>query len=470
MEDTTPHRLLDISTNLLLELNSSGHIFYANKKAVLIWNIDWNVSDRLIDYLDPVSVSVFDNALNRVITDRQIYNFILMDHGKLYSASLYPLAYGRIAFVLEDISKCYALSKDCQKNLQRLSFAEKTAQLGYWELDIQSRKISWSAEMYRIFGISESHISSRRNLIRELVLPEDLPVYKDKLRELLTSEKTVSGTLRIHRADGEIRYCGFKADLIYEGQRRLIAGTFQDITQSIEIQNELQQAKQRAEDLSHAKSYFLAQASHDLRQPMQALKIFIATLLEENLTPQQHTLVQQIDESTNNLSSLLDNLLDISKIEAGGMEYRPEIFDIGSLINNLAGEYKALAEERHIKFIYIPLHQKVKSDPILVERMIRNLMNNAFKYTKNKILFGARNSGKEVRIQIIDNGCGIAPEDKDKIFQDFYQSSQNKNQKKQGAGLGLGIVNRIAKLLHTQIEINSILGQGSCFSFKVKKQ
>lgn len=470
MEETAePQRLLNISTNLLLELDNSGHIVYANHKACRVWNITCSGNPRLIDYLDAVSVNVFDNAVNRVITEHHPYNFILTDHGRLYSSSLYPSIYGHLALCLEDITGRHEMSIRLQKVSQRLEFAERTTRLGYWELDITTHKIYWSAEMYRIFGVDSRGLSPRRNLIREQMIPEDIPVYKAKLRELLVSQKPVEGILRIRRQDKRLIYCAFKASLVYENHRRLIAGTFQDISALIETQQELSCAKQKAEELSEAKSYFLAQASHDLRQPMQALKIFIATLAEEKLSNRQHKLVQKIEDSADNLNSLLDNLLDLSRIEAGGVEYQPTAFDIGLLVTGLAREYRELAHNRNIRFNYIPLHQYVWSDPILIERVIRNLLNNAFKYTKNKILLGIRNCGDKVCILVMDNGCGIASEDMNNIFQDFYQSRQHIRQKKQGAGLGLAIVSRIARLLKTEIIVKSKPGQGSCFSFTISK-
>jgi len=471
MEETAESQhLLNISTNLLLELNNSGHILYANQKAIQTWNIPERKNYRVIDCLDALSVNIFDNALNRVMTERRPYYFILTDRNKLYAAHLYPAENGRLLLSLDDITERHNLSQQLQRTRRRLNFAERTTCLGYWELDTQSRKIYWSDQMYRIFGLQQSKLSPHRNLIRERMLSEDLPVYKNKLKELLNTEQPVEGTLRIRRIDGKIIYCAFKADLIYENHHRLIAGTFQDITRMTEIQQELEQAKSRAESLNQAKSYFLAQASHDLRQPMQSLKIFISTLQEENLSGKQRQLVQKIEDSADNLNTLLDNLLDISKIEAGGIEFQPAVFDIGLLISGLAREYRALAQNRRIIFKYIPLHQYVYSDPVLIERIIRNLLNNAFKYTKNKILLGIRSRGNYIKIMVMDNGCGIAPEDKENIFRDFYQSRQCFNRKKQGAGLGLGIVSRIAALLKTQIEVKSKLGQGSCFSFNINKK
>ena len=189
--------------------------------------------------------------------------------------------------------------------------------------------------------------------------------------------------------------------------------------------------------------------------------------IKETVLNMMHTSVSNHVALAFGENAHLDNLLDISKIEAGGVDYRPVVFDIGLLVGGLAREYRELAKDKDISFRCVPLHQYVNSDPVLIERVIRNLLNNAFKYTKDKILLGVRRCGKDVCLIVMDNGCGIAPEDIKNIFKDFYQSRQQFCRKKQGAGLGLGIVSRIAGLLKTEVEVKSKLGQGSCFSFKI---
>ena len=459
--------LSDISTDLLFELDTSGRIQYANMTAITAWNLENYLQLPLIRFLDAVSVHVFDNALNRVLTECQSYKFVLTDHNHIYSASLHPGIQGHLDLSLTDITRQHHTDIKLQQAIRRLNFAEKATQLGYWELDIATRQLFWSEEMYKIFGEEGKIHSPMRNLIKERMVQEDISIYKSKLKELLKTEKTVEGTLRLHGKKNKIIYCSFKAGIIYENHKKIIAGTFQDISQYINIQQELQAAKKKAEELSDAKSYFLAQASHDLRQPMQALKLFISGLKEENLNLMQKTLVKKIEDSALNLNTLLENLLDISKIEAGGVKYQPQIFDIGTIISNLAQEYQELAKKQNIRFRYIPLRKKIYSDPILLERLLRNLLNNAFKYTKNKVLFGAKLSGKSITIKIIDNGCGISPQELDKIFQDFYQSPQQPICRIQGVGLGLGIVKRIAKLLKTTVNIYSIPEKGSCFYFSL---
>ena len=468
-EHSSNEDLLNKTTNLLIKIDSSGRILYANRPACIAWHLENYIGTQLITYLDVLSVGVFDHALHRVLTDCQSYSFILTDHNRIYKTILFPLHAGCLSLCLEDITLLHQLDTKLQKTRQRLSFAEKVTNLGYWELELSTKKLYWSAEMYRIFGEKEPIISPMRNLFKERMYPEDIPFYKTKLRELLKTEKTVEGTLRIYNSQHKLLYCTFKAGIIYENHKKLIAGTFQDITNHVEIQQELQKAKKRAEELSDAKSYFLAQASHDLRQPMQALRLFISSLKDEQLTIMQKMLVNKIEDSAINLHTLLDNLLDISKIEAGGVKYQPQFFDVGELIIRLAKEYEELALKQHISFKYIPAHKKIHSDPILLERLLRNLLNNAFKYTRNKVLLGVKNSQESIMVKIIDNGCGISLKEQEKIFEDFYQSPQQPVCRIQGVGLGLGIVKRIAKLLKTKIHIFSQTGKGSCFYFSLHK-
>lgn len=465
-ERETQNALLDIAANLLLEIDLFGRILYANAAAERTFSQPHLLGRLLEDLLAPAAFRQLQEAIRDSMSGEHSNNLLLEIKKRYYMVFIRP-SHTKVSLCLEDITDKIELSQQLEKLSRRLEFAERTTLLGYWELDLNSRKFYWSAEMYRIFGVDPKENRPQHNYIRDLIDPEDLPLYKEKLRELIQTFVPVEGLLRIRRPDKKLIYCFFKASLRSENNRRFIAGTFQDLTLLIETQLHLEQAVQRAEELSSAKSYFLAQASHDLRQPMQALKIFISALLDEKLSPEQQNLVNKIDESSSNLNNLLDNLLDISRIEAGGLSYHPSSFDLGSLISGLAREYRELAAGKNIDFRFIPFHCIIISDPILIERIIRNLLNNAFKYTKNKIILGVKRHKKSISILVADNGCGISHEEQSKIFGDFYQSRQCASRKKLGAGLGLAIVSRIAKLLSAQVDVCSIPGQGSCFSLEL---
>ena len=227
------------------------------------------------------------------------------------------------------------------------------------------------------------------------------------------------------------------------------------------------QELKNCEKISNSKSYFLAQAAHDLRQPLQALHIFTAMLLETKLNKEQEDLAKKIEYSAENMKNLLSNYLDLSKLDYGGFRYDEKEFCLRHLTDKIAEEFAFICKLKGIKLQYIPCSLKIKSDPILVERMLRNLLTNAIKYTKSKIVFGCKRSGNKVLISIIDNGCGIADEDMPYIFDEFYQSGQNPSNRRHGAGLGLAIVKKIADLVHTKIRVNTTVGKGTSFSFNL---
>lgn len=253
--------------------------------------------------------------------------------------------------------------------------------------------------------------------------------------------------------------------MLREGERNKIAGTFQDITKLIEMQKDLEKAKRSAEASDRSKSYFLAQASHDLRQPMQALRIFISTLEEEPLDNRQKELLGKISASADNLNNLLDNLLDISKLDSEGFEACLGNFDISDLLKNIFFEFHEIARSRGIHFHTSLCHYTVCSDALLVERVIRNLLSNAFKYTRNKVLLGCKRENDRIRVLVMDNGEGITAEEKERIFDEFYQSRNINDNSRSGAGLGLSIVRRISDILGLDISVDSRPGRGSNFSF-----
>ena len=230
-----------------------------------------------------------------------------------------------------------------------------------------------------------------------------------------------------------------------------------------ENRRRLDAAEQELQTVQQSKNYFLAQASHDLRQPMQALQLFVQTLAEEPLGHSQRQLVQKISVSTDNLKSLLDNVLDLSKLNSGGFRAEFQEFDLGGLFCRLCMEYHHVAASQNIQIICHISHIRLNSDAVLIERLVRNLFSNALKYAHGKILLSCRRFRRQAQIRIIDNGVGISAEDIRHIFEEFYQSRQVRNNRTMGAGLGLNIVQKIADLLGAKIRVRSKLGAYTAF-------
>lgn len=354
-------------------------------------------------------------------------------------------------------------AEDCETQLRRLrlrlEFIEKTGHLGYWELDISRKTMFWSPEMYTIFGLPHT-CRIRRNFIREQLCIEDIRLYKDSLRRLLTEGRPVETVLRIRRTDGELIYSQFRASLRQEDGRTVIAGTLQNVTPLVRIQQQLAAARAEAERLSREKSYFYAQVSHDLRQPLQALKIFIALLKEEELTSEQNILLRKIEDSADNLGHWLDNLLETARLESGGVSRQDSCFRLDVFLQRLGEEYKEVAAGKGGDLISSGGRVCVTTDAVLLERIMRNLLNNAVKYGGGQIRLHWYRCGGMARIYIRDYGEGLSPEARQNLFKAF---SQNGRHRHQGTGLGLAIVKELADMLHIKIAVKSKPGRGTLF-------
>jgi|GEM_PF-551734 len=231
---------------------------------------------------------------------------------------------------------------------------------------------------------------------------------------------------------------------------------------------ELQAAKDTAEAATVAKSRFLAAASHDLRQPIQAINLFKDALNKTALSAEQQRISNFLARSIQSLGDLLNALLDISKLDAGAIRPAPELLDVQDLFGSIDAEFSPLAAAKSLRF---KLHfsfgpMSLCTDGKLLQSLLRNLIGNALKYTeRGGILVAIRRRGQQALIQIWDTGIGIAPENLATIFDEYFQVANPERDKAKGLGLGLSIVKRLAKLLDTEIACRSRLGRGSVFEF-----
>jgi signal transduction histidine kinase len=225
-------------------------------------------------------------------------------------------------------------------------------------------------------------------------------------------------------------------------------------------------AKSEAERASQAKSRFLAAASHDLRQPVQSLELLLA-VLQRQAVDQPKTLetIRMMKRSMEGLERLLNAILDVSRLDAGVVEPRIESVDLGALVCQLATEFTPLAADKGLELRTAPRPLCSRTDPVLLKRALRNLIENAVRYTpKGGVLIGLRRRGELVRIDVIDTGIGVPADKQMEIFEEFRQLHNRGRDLGQGLGLGLAIVARLADLLGTRVEVASKVGRGSRFS------
>jgi signal transduction histidine kinase/ActR/RegA family two-component response regulator len=228
---------------------------------------------------------------------------------------------------------------------------------------------------------------------------------------------------------------------------------------------EAELARNAAELANRAKTNFFAAASHDLRQPLHALGLFAAALSEKVRDPEVMQVVNSINASVEALEGLFNELLDISKIDAGAIKPNPTPFALSPLLERLRMDFEPEAFERGLALRVRPSSAYVMSDALLVERILRNLIGNALRYTvSGGVLVGARRRGREVVIEVHDSGAGIPPEERERIFEEFYQIGNAERHSKRGLGLGLSIVRRLANLLNARLLLRSQVGRGSVFA------
>ena len=459
--------LADITDDILLLTNQQGKIIRGNKAAENLYGKDIN-NIEVFDIFEDSQSNLLQHFLRQALQTKSEQNFSLRHAHEYYEVKLVPCE-ENIAISLRNIAENIKLRQTLTEMMEKLSFASKIAKIGYWELDLVAKKISWSSEMFRIFGIKNPNISVKKNIIREQMHKEDLPRYKDKLRKILKTGQAEEGIVRILRPDNQMIYCRYMADYVnYDKYNRKIVGTFQDLTEFIEIQHELESAKEKAEKLNREKSYFLAQASHDLQQPISAMGLFIDNLLNANLNGKQQILVGKIHDSAQSLHNLLNNLLDISNLEAGGTKISISKFYLIDIINNILKDYTSILKDKKITIKITNCNHLIESDAFLFERILRNYIDNAVKYTKNKIIIGCLQYTDSLKIMVLDNGIGISTQEKKHIFSPYYQSQNSLDNRQKGVGLGLAIVQKTADLLNIKVGVKSKKNKGSNFYIIVK--
>ncbi|MCW9035071.1 MAG: PAS-domain containing protein [Rhodospirillales bacterium] len=239
----------------------------------------------------------------------------------------------------------------------------------------------------------------------------------------------------------------------------------QEITERKEVERALQLAKNEAETANQSKDKFLAAASHDLLQPLNAARLMIATLQERNMRDTNRHLVGQIHVALAGAEELLGDLLDISKLDAQAVTVKLSEFPVSQIFSSLKTEFAPIAEQEGLELTVIPTSLCVRSDARLLTRVIRNFMSNAFRYTpQGRVLVGCRRKGKFVSIEVCDTGPGIPKDKLNEIFEEFHQLENQSEKRGKGVGLGLAIVDRIARMLNSDIKVWSKEGKGSAFS------
>ena len=242
-----------------------------------------------------------------------------------------------------------------------------------------------------------------------------------------------------------------------------------ELIEALSRQKEIAEAaRAQAEAANRSKTQFFAAANHDLRQPLHALGLMAAALSERSRDPGVTGLVSGINASVEALEELFNELLDMSKLDAGAV--RPELrdFPVSRVLDRLRLELAPEAAEKGLRLRAMRTRAWVRSDPVLVERILRNLISNAIRYTaRGGVLAGVRRRGTALALEVWDSGVGIPESERERIFEEFYQLGNHGRSSRKGLGLGLAIIQRLCTLLGYRVRVDSRPGRGSVFRFEV---
>lgn len=247
----------------------------------------------------------------------------------------------------------------------------------------------------------------------------------------------------------------------HETLERRVRERTEELTQ---LNEELTRAKRQADDANASKTRFLAAASHDILQPLNAARLYATSLIERLRETRDATLAGNIDASLDAVEEILTTLLDISRLDSGALTPQFSAVPLDDMFRHLAREFEPVAREKGLDLRFVPTSLSVRSDRRLLRRLLQNLVSNAVKYTiSGRVLVGVRRRGKTVRLEVLDTGLGIAPAQQEEVFREFQRLSQGARVAR-GLGLGLSIVERIGRALEVEIGLRSEPGRGSVFS------
>ncbi len=364
-------------------------------------------------------------------------------------------------------------------NAERLSEAQKLAKIGSWEINLTDEEdFYYSEELLNILEVDKKE-TLFFDYFKSCIQPEDISIFKKNINKVKSSNSEVQFVHRITAKRGTIKYVKeYLKCLKDENNNPLkILGTIQDITEQREIELELIQAKDLAEQSVRIKEQFLANMSHEIRTPMNGIIGFANILEDTKLDSKQKQSVNSIKVAGENLMVIINDILDFSKIEANKMTFEAVNFSLSNAVHSVVELLELTAKEKKIKLlckIDSNINNFLIGDPTRLSQILINLVGNAIKFTEKgyvEILVSQVNETESETIlefSVIDTGIGIASNKLHSIFESFNQASNETTRKYGGTGLGLTITKKLIDLQGGNLKVKSELLKGSEFSFSIK--
>lgn len=459
-----------------------------------------DIVPQLAETIEPVLRQVRET--NRPVCDLQIHgNTPAAPNFKRYwSASYYPvdLLDGKrgVGSVVIDVTDRITAEQSLKESEANLLEAQQLAHLGNWEFEVNddfnldTASATWSAEMFRIYNLDPQQSVPTFSELIQLHPPEDRKAIRSAFEKLLDRGTPYNLDLRCDLPNGDIRYLNSIGRAIHDETGRVVKlyGAVMDITERKQIETELVRQNraleeaiavaQAADTANQAKSDFLANMSHEIRTPMNVILSVAQILDRTELNNQQRNLLTTLKDNGARLLTLIDDILDLSKIEAQELKLNPQEFSLETLTQNLLDSFRPQAEEKGLSLslnVQSDLPQDLIGDDFRLQQILNNLVSNAIKFTaQGQIAIDLTSEAEtkpsssiRLRFSVIDTGIGIPPSQQENLFQPFTQADNSTTRQYGGTGLGLTISRRIVELMGGTIGLESNVGEGSTFWFTV---
>lgn len=400
--------------------------------------------------------------------------------GAVSRVRIRPITDGGFAVSCLDVSETRHGEAALRESEARLQQAVRMANLGHWVWDdIEDRCLYFSEEIAQIEGVSIEELYTKygtREGDMQLVHPDDRDRIGALIAEAERGKKEYDVEFRLVRPDGVVRNVREIGEPVIDEHGNLIRtiGTLQDITHVKRAEEQLRRAKEEADEANRAKSQFLTSMSHELRTPLNAIIGITEMLVEENEETREKTYrepLTRISRAGKHLLALIDQILDLSKIEAGNLELECETFDVGPMFDEVARTAKSLAEknDNRVEISYPSDIGVMTGDQMRVRQIALNLVSNACKFTSNGVvaLRVKRQSHRDhtrLIFSVSDTGIGMSSEQMQHLFSEFTQGDPGITKTYGGTGLGLAITQRLCHMMGGEVSVESTTGQGSTFT------